>query len=325
MKFKYWDEVFAGALALVCIFVAAFAGFSEESAAQLIRQPFGAIGEWIGKSVRGDNAAGGWALYVFMGLLPLVYPAVRMAVTRRFYKLSPIWLLLSGYTYAMLYLIAYPDILASAVFGEEAEWVYRIATEGGMSVLWAALLALCVLVECIAAVRQRPQRSYPLTQAVIYLIAAGFIVAVCFGGVYDARVAVDTAKLMDKLGVGRVGLDYFVIVFRLLCNMAATGAVVWMLLESLKTLRTMKADMFGTDVVPRLNRLSRAAKGALYVGLGSSIVSNAVQLALSKWLFTVTYTVAFSLTVLLVVCLVVIAAEVMKRAIAAHEENQLTV
>lgn len=124
MKFKYWDEVFAGALALVCIFVAAFAGFSEESAAQLIRQPFGAIGEWIGKSVRGDNAAGGWALYV---------------------------------------------------------------------------------------------------------------------------------------------------------------------------------------------------------GLGSSIVSNAVQLALSKWLFTVTYTVAFSLITLLVVCLVVIAAEVMKRAIAAHEENQLTV
>ena len=322
-KVRCWDEIFVCVAAAVCVLVAAFVKFDAASAVEILNLPFGAAGEFIGECLSGGNAAEGWCLYVFIGLLPLVFPIVRIARGRRFYWWSLAWALLSGHTYTMLYLTSHPSVLESVYMPGNDTFV--LAQQGGLSIIWYALLTLCVLGECGMALKKNPRRSYLFAQVLLYAMAACIIFMAFFWGVVEAKNLWSEFGALPEELREHAAANRFAFIFTLLCEISAAVSAVWLILCGLKALRTAGRDLFDPLMIRRLSAAASAAKASVLVSLLSVIACNAMQLALSKWLIHISYSFTVSLLSLLAVCLVVIAIGAMKRAIAAHEENQLTI
>lgn len=293
---------------------------------ELLASPFAAAGEIIRRISLGGNIAGGWCLYIFIGIIPLIFPAVRIIVRKRSYKSAFLWIALSAYTFAMLYLLVNLHILDGQNFTVDVQWYETTRAINGraLCMTWYAFALLCILFGCSALIKSKPHGAYVFAQVIIYIIAAICVFGAFFEPVLLAVQAVDAAQ-SATLGQVNMPLELFSACFSAITGALPGTAAVILLAFCARLVGDTGRNGLDPVLVKGLNKVILLAKVSVAVGLISAIAGNAVQFALARWVLTTRYSITFPVSSLLVVCLVIIAAGIMKHAVAASEENKLVI
>ncbi|HIU79381.1 MAG TPA: DUF2975 domain-containing protein [Candidatus Coproplasma excrementipullorum] len=324
-KFRYCGEAVLALFAVACI-IFAVCGPQGQSTFEIMSAPFVSAGDFIRVISLGGNIAGGWCLYIFIGILPLIFPIVKTIIKRKVYFGWLLWAALCAYTFIMLYILINLHLLRNEIFTAQEEYnaVYLQAIVHGACIIWYALALLCVLFECAGLLKAKSGSSYVFAQIILYVIAALYIFLAFYGSVVAA--ANDIAAVNEAtLGNINVPLNIFAAVFSVIMDVLPSVATVILLCICARFIRDLKRDNFSPERVDELNKIIALSKISIIVTLSATIINNIVQLALSKWLLNVGFSLKVSLSSLSVVCLVIIAAGVLKRAIEANEENKLTI
>lgn len=96
-------------------------------------------------------------------------------------------------------------------------------------------------------------------------------------------------------------------------------------IKAKKFSRRFKGDIYDPDTIGMLGKLTKKCKVSIVYSLLAAVFLYVSMLLFALMGGTVTYSFDFSLISLLTVCLVIIFAGILKRSIAEHEENKLTI
>ena len=186
-NFKYYGEVALALLAVVCIIVAV-CGPQGQDIFTVISSPFVGAGNSIRSMSSGGNTVGGWILYIFIGIIPLIFPLVKIILKRKAYVGSLLWVVLCAYTFIMMYLLINPHLLANCVLPASEEWneVYIETVKHGACIIGYTLALLCILFECAGLLKKRSGSSYAFARVIMYAIAAVYVISAFYGEVADA-------------------------------------------------------------------------------------------------------------------------------------------
>lgn len=323
--FKYYGEVALALLAVVCIIVAV-CGPQGQDIFIVISSPFVGAGNCIRSMSLGGNTVGGWFLYIFIGIIPLIFPLIKIILKRKAYVGSLLWIVLSAYTFIMMYLLINPHLLRSEAITGSEEWnaVYLDTVKHGACIIWYTLALLCILFECAGLLKKRRGSSYTFAWIIMYAIAAVYVICAFYGEVAEAVSTISSAS-GATLGNVNMPLNVFAAVFAAAMGIAPAVVTIILLCVCASFICALKRDNLSPRLVGDIDRVAKLSKISIVVTLVCAIVNNVVQLALSKWLLNVSFSLSIPLSSLLVVCLVLIAAGVLKRAVAANEENKLVI
>ena len=324
-NFKYYGEVALALLAVVCIIVAV-CGPQGQDIFTVISSPFVGAGNSIRSMSSGGNTVGGWILYIFIGIIPLIFPLVKTILRRKVYVGSLLWVVLCAYTFIMMYLLVNPHLLANRVLPASEEWneVYIETVKHGACIIWYTLALLCILFECAGLLKKRSGSSYAFARVIMYAIAAVYVISALYGEVADAVSTISSAS-GATLGNVNMPFNVFAAVFAAAMGIAPSVVTIILLCVCASFICALKLDNLSPRLVGDIDRVAKLSKISIVVTLFCAIANNVVQLALSKWLLNVSFSLMIPLSSLLVVCLVLITAGVLKRAIAANEENKLVI
>lgn len=239
----------------------------------------------------------GLAITVLLALSPLVYPIVRMIKNKKFYKVFLLWLLdtlVLGAAFFVLFIsIDYALLIALMCY-----WLF----------------ILTVLLECNQQLKAGEDKSYSFATVVIYLIIALDVFNTFFGS---------TFYMVYVLG-GALG-DVVFAVYRYLLVLGSTVLILIILFRVLHVLAMLKQNMYNLEAVDVLNGVVKLSKATIIYCVISNIITYPVMLFCAALGGSVSAESSFDLTSLLVVCLVIIFINILKRSIAEHEENELTI
>lgn len=231
------------------------------------------------------------ALFV-AGFLVLIYPIAKMIKRKKFYRLFLLWLLVA----VLLWLT--PFVLIT---------------------LYAAvpLLILCILAECNAALKTDENKSYLFIQIILYVLAFASVFACCFAGLYDV-----TEELMN----GSFGVALNKLVELIVLSVSAV-IIITIILLGIKAVRVIKVDMFNPELIGVFNKIIKRCKVSVVYSLLSPIGLMLIELFVAS-LTNTSYSISFlfdELWAILVVCFVIVLVSMLKRSIAEHEENKMTI
>ena len=116
----------------------------------------------------------------------------------------------------MLYLTSHPSVLESVYMPGNDTFV--LAQQGGLSIIWYALLTLCVLGECGMALKKNPRRSYLFAQVLLYAMAACIIFMAFFWGVVEVKNLWSEFGALPEELREHAAANYFSFIFTLLCE-----------------------------------------------------------------------------------------------------------
>lgn len=317
--------------AVFCLILALCGDWNSADLLTIFIAPCEKIGLWIRESVLNGKTFAGWCLYLFLGLLPIVFPVIRIVKTKKFYFCSLLWFVLSGFVFVMLYFYVNPHLLDTTVFTEITEegTVYlRRGTMLGMQAIFFLILTVCVLCEFGSYLEVRPEKAYLLAKLIFYVLALGAVFAACFLNVTAAKInwkALDLSPELSDVVRLNIGLNKFAVIFSAIAGLLPAAVTVILLIGCAGMVERLKVDAFDPSNIKPLNGIIKLCKLSVLVTLGTMAVNNIVQLCLSKWLLNASYTVEIPLVTLLAICLVLIFAQILKRAILINEENRLTI
>lgn len=239
----------------------------------------------------------GLAITVLLALSPLVYPIVRMIKNKKFYKVFLLWLfdaLVLGAAFFVLFIsIDYALLIALMCY-----WLF----------------ILTVLVECNRRLKEDEAKSYSFATVIIYLIVALDVFGTFFGG---------TFYMVYSFG-GAPG-DAAFAVYKYLLSLGSTILILVILFRVLNILAMLKQNMYDPEAVGVLNGIVKLSKATILYCVIANIITYPVMLFCAALGGSVSVESSFDLTSLLVVCLVIIFINILKRSIAEHEENELTI
>lgn len=309
-----------GILAAACL-IAAICTAEDISATEFVVRPFGAICAAIRDIHEGGNVGGAWCLYIFIGILPLVIPAAICAVRRRFCPHSLIWVALSVCTFAAIYMSINRQLFASEYASTEQYYSTIVAA---LCFIWLGVAMICVFTECSHSLTNKRASAYTLGQIVLYLIAAVYIVNSFYlnisGAAYDISLLKNAALPKDDYC-----LNIFAIAMHATAKCLSTAATTVFLSMAAQLLGELKRDSLSARAVKFLKTSVIAGCASVTVTVCLALISNIVVLSMVKSLFICRFAVSIPLSELISVCLAMIAIEILKRAIAADEENKLTI
>lgn len=321
-NFKYYGEVALALLAVVCIIVAV-CGPQGQDIFTVFSSLFVGAGNCIRGMSLGGNTIGGWILYIFIGIIPLIFPLVKTILRRKVYVGSLLWGILCVYTFIMMYLLVNPHLLISEVsVSEEWNTVYLDTVKHGACIIWYALALLCVLFECAGLLIKRSNSSYIFALIIMYVLAAVYVISAFYGEVADA---VSIISSVSGTTLVKIPINVFAAVLSAAMGIVPAVTTVILLCVCASFVCALRRDNLSPRLIGYIDRVAKLSKISIVVTLICAIVNNVVQLALSKWLLNVSFSLMIPLSSLLVVCLALITAGVLKRAIAANEENKLVI
>ena len=322
-NFKYYGEVALALIAVVCIIVA-LCGPQGQDIFTVISSLFVGAGNCIRGMSSGGNTVGGWILYIFIGIIPLIFPLVKTILRRKVYVGSLLWGILCVYTFIMMYLLVNPHLLRSEAISVSEEWnaVYLDTVKHGACIIWYALALLCVLFECAGLLIKRSNSSYIFALIIMYVLAAVYVISAFYGEVADA---VSIISSVSGTTLVNISINVFAAVLSAAMGIVPTVTTVILLCVCASFVCALRRDNLSPRLIGYIDRVAKLSKISIVVTLICAIANNVVQLALSKWLLNVSFSLMIPLSSLLVVCLVLITAGVLKRAIAANEENKLVI
>lgn len=119
--------------------------------------------------------------------------------------------------------------------------------------------------------------------------------------------------------------DVVFAVYRYLLVLGSTVLLLIILFRVLHVLAMLKQNMYNLEAVDVLNGVVKLSKATIIYCVISNIITYPVMLFCAALGGSVSAESSFDLTSLLVVCLVIIFINILKRSIAEHEENELTI
>ena len=321
-RLRYLPYVLFGILACACLIYALCIAEEITVFELFVSRPFAGICAAIRNMHDSGNAVGAWCLYIFISLLPLVIPAVICAVRRKFCPHSLVWATLSACTFAAVYIGINKHILASVLISSTEEY-YSLIVDA-LCFVWLGVAMLCIFVECGYSLKKRRTSAYTLGQILIYFLAAVCIINAFYISVTNAAF---DASLIENATLSEEdkALNILAVVMPAAAKCLTAVTTVVFLCMLARLLRELKRDSLSIGAVRLLKASSIAGKTSVLTIICLALVSNIVVLSAVKSLVAINFSVTIPLFELISVCLSIIAIEILKRAIAADEENKLTI
>ena len=283
--------------------------------------PLKCIGDYI-RSL--GNSAGGWLLYIILGLLPLAFPIYKMITKRKFYWLSIAWFMLCIFDYVMLYFFINPHLLNNIIVSG-TEKLNEVALIG-FEVTFFILLFICVLLEVGSLLKSKPEKSYFFAKIAIDILILIIIFNVCFTAVLNVKSEIANINAAQLSGVNfNKELNEFAVIFSLLIKFVLATVTVILLFKCCTFIDRLKIDAFSPKNINPLQEVIRFAKLTLLITLTATAVDNILNIALSKMLLNANYNFDVPIVILLAVCLVIIFSEILIGAIKISEEQKLVI
>ena len=156
----------------------------------------------------------------------------------------------------------------------------------------------------------------------MYVLAVVYVISAFYGEVADA---VSIISSVSGTTLVNMPINVFAAVLSAAMGIVPAVTTVILLCACASFVCALRRDNLSPRLIGYIDRVAKLSKISIVVTLICAIANNVVQLALSKWLLNVSFLLMIPLSSLLVVCLVLITAGVLKRAIAANEENKLVI
>lgn len=314
------------ALALLFIIIAALVPLEVNNFFSVIYLPLKGIGNGIRNITLNKSVAAGWILYFILGLIPLVYPIIKIIIKRKFYLFSLLWLGLSLFVFITLYFFINPHLLNSKLIsGVTSD---NKITLIGFEVTFIILLIICVLVELSQLLKSYPEKSYNFVKVIIDLFALIAIFSVCFINVLSVKEGFKSISSIEAGAFdGRLnkGLNYFSILLTFILNAVPAVFTVILLLKCSSFVDMLKVDAFNPQNEKPLKVIIKLAKITVLITLASTALCNIALIIMSKWLVNANYQFEIPLVMLCTVCLVIIFSQILIRAIELNEEQKLVI
>lgn len=229
-------------------------------------------------------------------LAALVYPVVLMIKRRKFSRRFFLWLIFA--VFVVIDLFCAPS---------EVSFIFAL--------LAYLMLLLCVLCECNYSLKEDGTKSYKYILIILYLMIIFSTVGICFA---------ELANTVMQFRFSELGVAVYA-TLKYLVNVGSYIITMLALFRAIKAIRLLRVDMYDKNVIGVLGQVGKLCK----VGVVYTIVSTMcliVAAALTAFLGgTITFNFDFSLISLLTICIIVVFAGMLKRSIAEHEENELTI
>lgn len=304
---------------------------------KVLTKPLLGIGNYIRNLFISEKATsaskfGGWALFIFLGALPIAIPIVLCIMRKKFSLLSLLWLLPIACGYAMLYFAINPHLLLSTVtvIPQEAQEPFNLINLLGLLVVYAALVLICALVEAGIFLKYKPQGSYLFAKLIICIFIIGIIFSACFVNLFNINVKL--AALNESLAVQEelqlninASLNRFGIIFPAVSSFLPAIITVILLIKCMAFIDKLKVDSLNQHNIKPLESIILFAKISVIVTLAVSALNNIVALSLSRYMVNNNYIFNLPISEILGICLVLIFSHVFKRAVEVNEENKLTI
>lgn len=294
---KIWVIILAVICVVAGIVLGVFMSWSDISAV-LIALPFlpAFFLLWLFAEVNLNSAI--FVLLAVVALLTLIYPVVKMVKVKKFNRRYLLWIL--------------PAFLAAVTVA----FALDIAVAIVFAVVFYLTLILCLLFECNATLKTDDKKPYKYIRIILYVLIVLNVISVFFENPYGVAYNITTSNLGTAL--------YTVLKF--LLDIGSFIINIGMIYLGLSIVSMLREDSYNIAAVGLLEKLSKKCKVSIVYSILSAVVLYPSML-LFALLFgdTVEYASDFSLITILTVCLVIIFAGILKRSIAEHEENKLTI
>ncbi len=312
----FWISSSIAAAVAVMIAVCARV-FAIETQLQIVYLPFALLGKGLralSLSGSGGNAAA-ISLYIVCCATPVLIALIALCRDRKCTVSKLLLVLLSGYTFAMMYFFINPNVVRFSVeMPQEAREGFLMILNIGMAFAFYGLLLLGVAVKVIAKAK-REEAAFYRTVKLLCAFAGCVLVFLCFGfeltnfleavknGVADAIMGAITLLLHGAL----YGLLY------------AAACIAYGGAEKIKT------NLYSPENVKLLKRVSRLCLWDFLGSIAVCVILNVLNFALTPVLHNVAFEFTVSVSVAAIAAVCLFAANLLLRAIDLYEENRLTI
>lgn len=293
-------KVCMGILIPVCIVVGAALGAwmaRTDISGLLIALPFIPTALLFRYIASADRLVEAFVLLGVVALLTFIYPVVRSIKAKKFSRRFFLWFL--------------PAIFAALTVFSGLEVVFTMI----FAIAFYLTLILCLLVECNAALNADSKRSFKYIRLILCVLIILNVLSVFFVNPYN---------ISDNMVESNYGMSLHACL-KFVLDIVAFVINMSILYLGLNITDTLKGDIYDPDTIGMLGKLTKKCKVSIVYSLLAAVFLYVSMLLFALMGGTVTYSFDFSLISLLTVCLVIIFAGILKRSIAEHEENKLTI
>lgn len=284
---------------------------------QIVSYPF----ELLGKGLRALSLSGSGGnvaaviLYALCCALPALIAGIALFRDRRFTAAKLLLLLLSGYSFAMLYFFINPNLIAFSLdLTGEARELFLSVLNIGMAFAFYGLLLLCVAVRLIARARREEAAFYRAVR--LLCAAAGCALAFLFFGF-------ELAELISAIQTG--GADAVVGVISLILHGGLYGCLYAAVMLVYGGAERLKTNLFAEENAALLKKVSRLFLADFLGGIAVCVLLNVLNFALSPYLQNMAFEFDVSVWVAAIAAVCLFACKLLLRAIELYEENRLTI
>lgn len=319
--------------AVIFVLLASLIRWDSNYILEIFYRPFALLGTGIRSMIMDGNGGAvfaGYALYILIGVLPLIYPAIATIRKKRFAVRHLIWPASSVFLWVMMYFFINPHLLDSVLFStltSEALLEYRRITLIGFTFTLTAIVLLGIFCECSAAQRVNGERTFLYAKALLTIFGIAVSYSIFFDGIVQLRLAVQSVRdaASSQFFDGNAPLNYAVAAIAYLLRYLPAWFGMLLIWRADRFLDCAKEDVFDIRNVDRLDRIIATAKRSVVVTLTTMIVTNLLYLICSRQMLYSGYQLYFPLTLLLGTCLVIIASRLLIRAIRLNDESKLVI
>ncbi len=325
MKYRWTFLLLAAEAVLLTVLCLTGWAQAATGAAAVMTFPYaqlGALLRALSLSGTAGNAAA-WALYLLLGLLPVIWLLLR-CIRRRAHAEDALLAVFSGVLLYALYLFVNPAELAARMTPDIKASAELSLAMGGAApgcTLHALLIAYAVL-RLMRYSAEKERGVYPAMRWLLYAVLAMLVFGVFGSGLSgllhsvaalrEANTALPASKL--TVSIGFLAAQALVQALPLLCGIPVA-------LQALRLIDAVSVEPYSEATVAAAHRMGTYSRAAVVGVLLSQVALNLLQLALGGAVHASSYTVALPLTAILLMLAAMLLARFMERGKRIKEDN----
>lgn len=307
----------AAVAAAAVVYTACMCVFGLEKQLYAFSAPFVLVGKGL-RALSLSGAAGNAAamvLYAALCSIPALLAVLAFFRDRRLTVSKLLLLLLSGYSFAMMYFFVNPNAVRFSVEpSSEVRQQFLSVLFLGMAFAFYALLLLCVAVKLVGGARRDEAAFYRSVR--LLCVLAGCAVAFAFFGFELSAFVASVQRGAADAAVGAVTLLLHGALYALLFTAA---------LSVYGGTEELRADLYSPKNVALLKNVSRLCLADFLGGIAVCAFLNLLNFSLTPVLHNAAFEFTVSVSVAAIAAVCLFACKLLLRAIDLNEENQLTI
>lgn len=307
----------AVAAVVAAIFTVCACVFEIKTQLQFVYLPFALLGKGLralSLSGSGGNAAA-IVLYVLICLIPALVALVAFFRDKKFTVAKLILVLLSGYSFAMMYFFINPNVVRFAIeMPQEAREEFLLILNLGMAFAFYGLLLFSAAIK-LAVKAKREEAAFYRTVRLLCAFAGCALVFVFFGIELTNFLKIVPNGIADAI-LGGVAL---------LLHGALYGLLYAAACVAYGGAGNLKANLYSPENVKLLKRVSKLCLWDFLGSIAVCVILNVLNFALTPVLHNITFEFTVSVSVAAIAAVCLFAANLLLRAINLYEENRLTI